>query len=202
MPESEWLLLMTQLPAKPSSLRVSVWRKLREAGSASLQNGVWILPHNPENQMFMERLLAYIKHKGASAQILLAQELNQTTHADLITRFNADRDQEYEAFLEECAGFVALIEKETQASKFSFTELDEIEQYLARLRKWIAKIQERDFFAAPKSKTAVAAMNECRLQLRDFTRQVYIEEEIDPPPDLYFFAEFPGLTDQDSSQDG
>jgi len=192
MPESEWLLLLTQLPAKPSSLRVSVWRKLREAGSASLQNGIWILPRNAENQMFMERQLAYIKRKGSSAQIMLVQELNETTHADLIARFNADRDQEYDEFLEQCAGFVAEIEKETLAGKFTFAELDEVEQNLARLRKWIAKIQGRDFFAAPKSKPAVAALNNCRLQLRDFTRKVYIEEEIDPPPDLYFFAEFPG----------
>lgn len=197
MPETEWLLFLTQLPAKPSSLRVSVWRKLREAGSASLQNGAWILPHNTENQTFMERLQANIKRRGASAQILLVQDLNQTTHADLIARFNTDRDQEYEKFLEQCDGFIKEIDKQTQENKFSFDELDENEENLAHLRKWIAKIQQRDFFSAPKAKQAVTALNNCRQWLRDFTRQVYIEEEIDPPPDLYFFAEFPGTAELD-----
>ncbi len=75
MSEFEWLLFLSQLPAIPSSLRVNVWRRLRDAGATSLQNGVWILPRNTENKIFMQRLLAYVKQNDASGQIFLVKGL-------------------------------------------------------------------------------------------------------------------------------
>ena len=53
----EWLLFLSQLPAHPSSLRVNVWRKLRASGALGLQNGVWVLPDQPEQAKFLENLL-------------------------------------------------------------------------------------------------------------------------------------------------
>jgi len=175
MAKFEWLLFLAQLPATPSSLRVNVWRRLRLAGSTSLQNGVWILPRNPENTTFMERLLAYIKHSGASGQIFRVQELNQATQEDLLRRFQADRDQEYGEFLEQCQAFISEVEKETQVGKFTFAELEENEQNLGRLRKWMAMIQKRDFFQTQKSQEAVTTLQECRQRLQAYTRLVYTQ---------------------------
>ena len=39
-----WLVFIPQLPSSPSSLRVLVWRRMRTAGAAALQQGVWVLP--------------------------------------------------------------------------------------------------------------------------------------------------------------
>jgi hypothetical protein len=181
IPEIAWLLFLAQLPATPSSLRVNVWRRLREAGSTSLQNGVWILPHNTENTSFMERLLAYIKGRGASAQIFLVQGLDQTIQGDIVARFKVDRDQEYDKFIEQCQAFISEIEKEIKAQKYILAELEQNEQNLIRLRKWISKIQKRDFFKTPKSEQAVAAFQSCRQSLQNYTRQVYTQEGIKPP---------------------
>lgn len=181
MPETEWLLFIAQLPATPSSLRVYVWRRLRNAGAASLQNGVWILPKNEANAHFLERLLGSVRQKQASGQIFHVQELSPATREDILARFEADRSQEYEEFLEQCSAFSAEIEKETQAGKFSFAELEESEQNLQRLRRWLAKIQKRDFFNAQKSQPALAALQNGRRRLREYTRRVYAQEGIAPP---------------------
>ena len=199
MIEFEWLLFLAQLPATPSSLRVTAWRRLREAGSTSLQNGVWILPRNPENTLFMERLLAYIKQSGAGGQIFVAQGLDQAIREDIIARFRADREQEYDEFLEQCGAFLSELETETQHQKFTFAELEENEQNLQRLRKWIAKIQKRDFFKTKKSQEAVTAFQNCRQWLQNYTHQVYAQEGIDTPPDVENFSEDAGLTGQEKN---
>jgi Protein ChrB, N-terminal len=178
MAEFEWLLFLAQLPATPSSLRVNVWRRLREAGSASLQNGVWILPRSPENTVFMERLLAFVRQNGASGQIFLVQGLNQAIDEDIVARFAAERDQEYDEFLEQCEEFLAEIKKETGHGKFTFAELEENEQNFQRLRKWMAKIQKRDLFKTKKSQDALTAFQGCQRALQIYTRQVYLQEGI------------------------
>ena len=42
--KQEWLLLIHQLPPKPTSLRVRIWRKLQKLGAVSLKNSVYVLP--------------------------------------------------------------------------------------------------------------------------------------------------------------
>ncbi len=181
MPNTKWLLIIAQLPATPSSLRVNVWRRLRNAGAASLQNGVWVLPRTESNEAFTERLRGYIRQNEATAQILLVQALNQAVHEDILARFEADRNQEYGEFEEQCGKLLAEIEKETAAGKFNFAELEENEQNLQRLRKWIAKIRQRDFSTAAQSPSATAALRNCHQKLQDFARQVYAKEGIDSP---------------------
>ena len=201
MSEFEWLLFLAQLPATPSSLRVNVWRRLRDAGSTSLQNGVWILPRNPENTIFLERLLATIKQSGASGQIFLVQGLDQAIYEDILARFKADRDQEYDEFLEQCGAFITELEKEILHQKFTFAELEENEQNLHRLRKWIAKIQKRDFFKTKKSQDAITAFQNCRQWLQNYTRQVYTREGIESLPDVDILSEDAGPADQKKNDD-
>jgi vacuolar-type H+-ATPase subunit I/STV1 len=197
----EWLLFLAQLPATPSSLRVTAWRRLRDVGSTSLQNGVWILPRNPENTIFMERLLSTIKQKGASGQIFVVQGLDQAIHEDIIARFKADREQEYDEFLEQCSAFLGELEKETRHQKFTFAELEENEQNIQRLRKWIAKIQKRDFFKADKSQEALIAYKNCRQRLQNYTRQVYAQEGIDTSLNEELLSEEAGLAGQEQNID-
>ncbi len=183
MPEPEWLLFAAQLPATPSSLRVSVWRQLRNAGAASLQNGLWILPRDAENTAFAERLLAYVRGNSASGQILRVQGLDAATTADILARFRADRAQEYAEFLEQCDALLTELAKETDNGKFTYAELEENEQNLERLRKWLAKIQKRDFFRTEESCHAVSALESCCQALRDYTRRVYALAGVTDPSD-------------------
>ena len=199
MAEIEWLLFLAQLPATPSSLRVNVWRRLRDAGSTSLQNGVWILPRDAENTIFLERLLAYIKQNEASGQILLVQGLNQMVQDDLIARFEGERSQEYAEFLEQCEAFITEIDKETNRQKFTFAELEENEQNFRRLRKWIEKIQKRDFFKSKNSQAAVTAFQTCHQKLHDYTRQVYTQEGIGSPPGVDILLDDSRLSKRDDN---
>ena len=191
----KWLLFLAHLPSTPSSLRVNVWRRLREAGSISLQNGVWILPRSAEYSTFLERLLAFIRQSGAGGQIFQVQGTDPAVDEDIIARFKADRTQEYAEFLEQCEVFIGELDKETRRQKFTFAELEENEQNLQRLRKWIAKIQKRDFFKTNISQEAAAAFQGCMQILDAFTRQVYKKGEVETSSELDTFSEEPGSED-------
>src|SRR5262245_51917300 len=41
-----WLLLIHQLPPKPTNLRVRIWRKLQKLGAVAIKNSVYLLPAN------------------------------------------------------------------------------------------------------------------------------------------------------------
>jgi hypothetical protein len=169
----KWLLFLSQVPSTPSSLRVNVWRKLRAAGALGLQNGVWILPDAPEQVAFLEDLLAAIQDQGASGQIFNISAATPGTEDDLLARFRADREEEYAEFHERSQDVLAEIEKETRKEKFTFAELEEIEEDLQRLSAWLDKIQKRDFLRGESAQNAAKALEACRAAFEGFSNEVY-----------------------------
>jgi len=176
MAENKWLLFLSQLPASPSSPRVAVWRRMRSAGAAGLQNGVWVLPRSAEHERFLTELVVYVKEQGGSGQILAATALSPAANQEILAQFRADRNQEYTEFREQCQQFIAEIEKETLNRKFTFAELEENEQDLEKLRTWLLKIQQRDFFGADLAGVAVVELESCRQALQRFAIQVYSQQ--------------------------
>lgn len=168
-----WLLFLSQLPANPSSLRVNVWRKLRAAGALGLQNGVWVLPDQPEQVKFLEDLLVAIQDQGASGQIFSVSSINEAIEQDIMARFRADRDEEYAEFLERSQEFLAEIGKESGKQKFTFAELEENEQDLQRLTSWMEKIQKRDFMRGEKAQEAVIVLQRCGSAFEAFSAEVF-----------------------------
>jgi hypothetical protein len=60
--------------------------------------------------------------------------------------FQSDRSREYDEFAERCAAFLEEINREPTAEKSTFAKMEEGEQDLKKLARWLAKIQARDFF--------------------------------------------------------
>lgn len=52
-----WLLLIHQLPPKPSYLRVKVWRRLQALGAVAVKNSVYVLPNTEEAREDFEWVL-------------------------------------------------------------------------------------------------------------------------------------------------
>ena len=68
--------------------------------------------------------------------------------------------------------------RESQAGKETFAELEENEQELAKLDRWLAQIQTRDFFGAPAAKRAAQEVEACRVDLVAFAAAVYRREGV------------------------
>lgn len=179
-----WLLFISQLPTYPSSLRVNVWRKLRAAGALGLQNGVWVLPDRTEETAFLEDLLSMICEQNASGQIFRVVPFNEAIEKDILARFNADREEEYEEFNEHAQQFLAEIETETKRQKFTFAELEENEQDLQRLATWLDKIRKRDFMDGLEARKAVENMKACQSTFDSFAAEIYNRQTSESDKDM------------------
>src|SRR5258708_29692557 len=108
-----WFLFLPQLPASPSTLRVTIWRRMRSVGAYALQNGVWVLPVTPENRLYIDGQMAYIKEQGAVSYIFEVLSLNPSVEEAVVAGFRSQRDEEYTEFCERCDALLAELEKES-----------------------------------------------------------------------------------------
>jgi hypothetical protein len=174
MTELAWLLFVAQLPAHPSSARVQLWRHLRAAGAVSLQNGVWVLPAREAHERLLRDELAQVARHGGTGLLFQAQALG----SDLVARFHDERDQEYAEVCERCQALHDELTRESRAGKETYAELEENEQELAKLDRWLAQIKARDFFGAPGVERATQAIEACRVDLTAFASAVYRREGV------------------------
>lgn len=172
----EWLLFLPQVPSSPSSLRVVVWRRMREVGAIGIQTGVWALPRNEKNEEYMRSVLDEISKNGGDGQILCAVPLALPDQEKTIEQFRSDRDEEYGKFIERCQHFIIEIDKESAGNNFSFAELEENETELKKLIKWLAKIQSRDYFTGYKAEEARLFLTLCDEAFHDFEEEVYARQ--------------------------
>lgn len=173
----QWLLFCPQLPATPSSPRVTVWRKLRAAGAVGIDNGLWVLPDSPASAQILQEIRQYIENQNGSSKSFLASALDADTETEILERFQWDRSEEYAEINEQCVDFLAEIEKEIARKNFSFAEYEENEQDWLKLEAWLEKVQQRDFLGGPQAADALAALETCRLALQRFEDEVFQHEK-------------------------
>jgi hypothetical protein len=174
---STWLLFLAQLPSSTSSARVALWRRLHAIGAVGILNGSWVLPHTAAHAQFLEQLQETVGKQGGRGFVFTVSESSQDTATMIMERFRADRGREYDEFAERCSAFLAEINKETSAGKFTFAELEEEEQDLEKLVRWLPKIQKRDFFPDERWPQSDEMLQRCRQALEDFSRAVYAAGE-------------------------
>lgn len=169
------MVLLAQLPASPSSARVALWRRLRSAGAGSLLNGAWALPMSGEHAALFQRLAETVRGQGGQATLFTAQSVGESDAA-IVERFKVDRAREYAEFDQRGAAFLAEIEKEERLEKFTFAELEEIEDDFLKLAAWLTKIEARDFFPTEQRQLARDTLNRCEAARNAFARAVYARE--------------------------
>jgi hypothetical protein len=162
-----WLMLLYNLPARPSTQRVYVWRKLKSCGVLYWQHSVCILPARPGFRERFEQLKRDIEERRGEAIISTIQFPEHKEQESLVTRFRQQADEEYQEFLGQCRDFHEELAKERKACHFTFAELEENEVELAKLRSWLPKIHQRDFFRGTLESTAKKALAACE---KDFAR--------------------------------
>jgi hypothetical protein len=169
---NEWIAIIYSLPREPSRARVSVWRKLKRIGAVSIQQSMWILPADDEN----DGLFAEIKNevfKNGGEAFTMAFSAEEDGRQIMVGKLNEARNEEYRELLEQCADFFKEIDKETARENFIFAEIEENEEELKKLSRWYEKIAARDSFGAPLGEKAKAALSKCAEALEGFCGKVY-----------------------------
>jgi len=169
-----WLLLIYRVPPEPTRLRSTVWRRIKSLGAIYLQNSVAALPASPAAERALRKLRREILDMSGTAVLLSATVLADET--GVRNAFQAARDDEYEEIADKCADFLQQVQKEWDASHFTYAELEENEVDLVKLRSWFAKVAERDVFGAAGRTATEQALEACEQSLEAYAARVYAEE--------------------------
>lgn len=149
MTRSRWLLVAVSTAGASASLRVTVWRKLKELGALYLHQSVCVLPARASTRRAISTLTDRVTQGGGSIRALNIQITDPTQEASLRQELQAARDDEYNEVLQRFPSFFQELETETARGRTTFEELEESEADLARFRAWLRKIEARDYFNAP-----------------------------------------------------
>jgi hypothetical protein len=115
-----------------------------------------------------------IVEDGGEALCLEIPQLRPADEPKIVDAFRALRDKEYDELIEECeTKFVKEIEFERFRDNYTFEETEEIAQDLEKIRRWFARIVERDWFAAPRRAEAETWIDHCQGLLDAFEHDVY-----------------------------
>src|SRR3989440_2804413 len=93
----EWILLIHQLPPKPTNLRVRIWRKLQKLGAVAIKNSVYVLPVTEQAHEDFQWLKQEIDSAGGEAAVFRAASVEGATDEEMIAAFRKARDEEFAA---------------------------------------------------------------------------------------------------------
>lgn len=161
-----WLLLVHQLPPRPTSLRVRIWRKLQKLGAVSLKNSVYVLPAGEKTREDFQWLKQEVESAGGEATVLRAGSVEGATDDELVSLFRAQRAEEYARVAAELDGLAGAVRGQRRGGRLSPGRLASQEAELSRLHQELERIIAVDFFRADGRAEALAALERCRGEVR------------------------------------
>jgi hypothetical protein len=169
-----WLVLVYRVPSEPSSTRVAIWRDLKRAGAHYLQQCVCVLPRRPDLRAVVEGVREKIGRLGGSSNLFEVPWLAPEDEEVLIGGFRDLVAKQYDEIVEECeTKFVKEVEFEYFRENYTFAEAEEIEQDLDKIRRWYARVRERDWFEAPGRQDVEDWIMRCEDLLEGFYVEVH-----------------------------
>jgi hypothetical protein len=143
--------LVLSLPTRNSTLRMRLWRALKQSGCGVLRDGVYLLPAEAASSAVLEKIASEIKSHGGFAMTL---ELKPRSTAQLA---------HLQALFDRSAEHGTLVEK-ISATRSSLARLGSrrAQTAIRRLERASEKLSQIDFFAGEAKSQAAAALSDLR----------------------------------------
>ncbi len=161
-----WILLIHQLPPKPTNLRVRIWRQLQKLGAVAIKNSVYVLPANEKSHEDLQWLKQQIESAGGEAAVFRADAVEGATDQEIVAAFRQARDEEFAVITGELEGLTRAIREQTRSQHLSTGRLAAHEVELDKLHMELERISANDFFNAKGSAPAFNAYERCQKAIR------------------------------------
>lgn len=142
---ANWLLLLQQLPSRPSNVRVKTWRRLQQLGAVPLKNSVYVLPNTAQSREDFEWIRTEIVAMKGQASVFTADAVDAAEHQELVAAFRAARELDYQ----ELRSAVVALERQLKSARApGGAPLRRAQRDARALRERFTAIQAIDFFTA------------------------------------------------------
>jgi hypothetical protein len=138
-----WLLLVHQLPPRPSNARVKTWRRLQRVGAIAVKPSVYALPNTPAAKEDFEWLRSEIVTLGGEASVFTADAAGGPSDEDLVEEFRRAREGEFDALTRD----IERVERRLTRRRGALSGPD-ARRAVRAFREQLARIEAIDFFAA------------------------------------------------------
>jgi hypothetical protein len=157
-----WLVLIHQLPARPSNLRVTIWRRLQQLGALALRNSVYVLPNTAETREDFEWLRTEIAGLGGTATVMATDVVSSHDAEELTEQFRERCRQDYQDLIRD----IEKVLKGRRQGKRPAPRLAARRQAQG-LRERYSRIQAKDYFHADNGGRVAAVLRELELAASD-----------------------------------
>jgi hypothetical protein len=161
--ETRWLLLIHQIPPKPSYFRVKIWRRLQQVGAVPIKQSVYVLPKNDQTLEDFSWMLREIKDGGGEASLCEAAFIDGITDDQIIAMFREARKTDYEEIIKDTRSILAEIPLGTDVQ---IEDVSHADGQLARLQKKMAELTAIDYFECSERGVAEVLLANLAEQLK------------------------------------
>lgn len=141
-----WLILIHQIPAKPTYFRAKIWRRLQQIGAIPIKQAVYTMPKTDQSLEDLGWIAKETIDQGGEAIILDACLLEGLTDKQVIHLFQKARRADYEKILEDGRSLMSSYHSQQVSDSF----LSDCKASLRRLRKTFKATVSIDFFPVPE----------------------------------------------------
>jgi hypothetical protein len=142
-----WLLLVHQLPPKPTNLRVRTWRRLQQLGAIAVKQAVYVLPDSPTAREDFEWLRTEIEGSGGEATVFSASSVDAWSDDALVEEFRRSRQESYTGLADEVEQLQQRLTAPSRRQRAP-TRAPAWQRLLGGFRQRLAAIEAIDFFGS------------------------------------------------------
>lgn len=143
--QPQWVLLAYRLPREPSTPRIAVWRRLKRLGVAQLLDGLVALPLDGRNREQLEWIADDIAEAGGKATMWIGRLASRADERSIVRDLADAVAIEYRKVTDEARAAGGLEDVARRRT-------------VARLRRELRRIRQRDYFPPPEAQQARAAV--------------------------------------------
>src|SRR2546427_654751 len=144
--ETNWLLLIHQVPNSPSYLRVKMWRRLQKIGAVPVKNAVYVLPRSDQSVEDFHWVAREIIEAGGDASVCEATFIEGITNQEVIELFRSARAADYVTLISEIKQIDQEIRKAAKSEAWPSGSIGPV----TKLRQKLNEIESMDFFECPE----------------------------------------------------
>jgi hypothetical protein len=165
--ELKLLVLLYEVPEKPSRVKVNVWRKLKRLGGVYPKLSLCILPEHPAVRDGISSVVEEIRAHG-TALLLEAKPLSGEDASAILGVLRAAKEREYRELLEECQEFLEEVRSNIEKGNLTQEEAEEMEEMLSSLKTWYEHVRQTDWLGSSLREEVEKMIEKCERALEDF----------------------------------